>query len=63
VKEWTSDQRGTTGAPDNLPIYVIRGGSRESPELGLTCTTELSQATANTALPTLGFRCCADALP
>jgi len=63
VKEWTSDQRGTTGAPDNLPIYVIRGGSRESPELGLTCTTELSQATANTALSTLGFRCCADALP
>jgi hypothetical protein len=63
VKEWTADQQGTTGAPTNLPIYVVRGGSYLSPQLGLTCQTTLAQATANTVLPSLGFRCCADAAP
>ncbi len=52
VKEWTDDRRGG--------VYVVRGGSRESPALGLTCATELSRATADTILPTLGFRCCDD---
>jgi len=44
-------------------IYVMRGGSYESPELGLTCGTDLSRATADTLLPTLGFRCCNNAGP
>ena len=60
VKEWTNDPRGTVGGQT---IYVIRGGSYESPELGLTCGTDLSRATADTLLPTLGFRCCNDAGP
>ncbi len=63
VKEWTSDMRGTSGAPNNTPIYVVRGGSFESPELGLTCQTDLSQATSDTTLPGLGFRCCNDDAP
>ena len=61
VKEWTDDQRGTTMG--GTPIYVIRGGSYESPALGLTCGTDLSRATADTLLPTLGFRCCSDTGP
>jgi len=52
VKEWTADERGS--------VVVVRGGSHESPELGLTCGTELSRATPDTILPTLGFRCCDD---
>ncbi len=58
VKEWTADLRGTTSG--GTPIYVVRGGSHESPALGLTCGTELSRATADTLLSTLGFRCCDD---
>ncbi|MFK7990026.1 MAG: formylglycine-generating enzyme family protein [Sandaracinaceae bacterium] len=58
VKEWTNDPRGATAG--GTDIYVIRGGSHESPQLGLTCGTVLSQATADTLLPTLGFRCCDD---
>jgi hypothetical protein len=63
VKEWTSDQQGTSGPPNNEAIYVVRGGSYESPRLGLTCQTALSQATASTVLDGLGFRCCSDAAP
>ena len=58
VKEWTADPRGTTSG--GARIYVVRGGSHESPELGLTCATDLSRATEDTLLPTLGFRCCDD---
>ncbi len=58
VKEWTADPRGSTDS--GTSIYVVRGGSRESPELGLTCATELSRAAADTLLPSLGFRCCDD---
>ncbi|MEM6962322.1 MAG: SUMF1/EgtB/PvdO family nonheme iron enzyme, partial [Myxococcota bacterium] len=61
VKEWTDDSRGTTS--NGTPIYVIRGGSHESPELGLSCATDLSRATEDTALSTLGFRCCSDSAP
>jgi hypothetical protein len=63
VKEWTDDMRGMSGAPKNEPIYVVRGGSFESPREGLTCQTELSQATASTVLSGLGFRCCSDTAP
>ncbi|MEZ4328808.1 MAG: SUMF1/EgtB/PvdO family nonheme iron enzyme [Polyangiales bacterium] len=58
VKEWTEDPR--TGPP---ATFVIRGGSFESPELGLTCQTTLSQALPDTAQATLGFRCCSDVAP
>ncbi|MFO0681502.1 MAG: SUMF1/EgtB/PvdO family nonheme iron enzyme [Sandaracinus sp.] len=61
VKEWTSDRQGTSAT--GTPIYVVRGGSFESPELGLTCQTVLSQATADTLLPGLGFRCCSSTAP
>ncbi len=56
VKEWTNDPRGTSAG--GQAIYVVRGGSFESPRLGLTCQTELSRATVDTLLPGLGFRCC-----
>jgi hypothetical protein len=58
VKEWTNDPR--TGPP---MTHVIRGGSFESPALGLTCQTDLSQALPDTAQATLGFRCCSDVAP
>ena len=61
VKEWTNDRQGMTGS--GTPIYVIRGGSFESPEDGLTCQTTLSQATSDTLLPSLGFRCCSSTPP
>jgi hypothetical protein len=61
VKEWTDDRRGTTD--DGTPIYVVRGGSFESPRLGLTCQTDLSRATADSVLGGLGFRCCSDEAP
>lgn len=63
VREWTADPQGTTGAPDHTPIYVTRGGSYLSPELGLTCQTTLSQASEDSQLPTVGFRCCSDTGP
>jgi hypothetical protein len=58
AKEWTEDPRGTTSG--GRTIYVVRGGSHESPEFGLTCSTDLSRVTGDTLLPTLGFRCCDD---
>jgi iron(II)-dependent oxidoreductase len=61
VKEWTNDRQGMTSS--GSPIYVIRGGSFESPEDGLTCQTMLSQATSDTLLPSLGFRCCSSTPP
>lgn len=57
VKEWTNDPGDTV---DGQMLYVVRGGSYESPEIGLRCQTLLSQAIATTVLPTLGFRCCTD---
>jgi formylglycine-generating enzyme required for sulfatase activity len=61
VKEWTNDSAGTAG--DGTPIYIVRGGSFETPKLGLTCQTLLSQALSTTLLPGLGFRCCRDDAP
>ena len=60
VKEWTRDRQGTVGG---RAIHVVRGGSFESPELGLSCATDLSRATVDTTLPTLGFRCCSSSAP
>ena len=60
VKEWTDDPRDIVGGSQ---IYVIRGGNFDSPRLGLTCQSDLSRATEETALPTLGFRCCSDTGP
>ncbi len=61
LKEWTNDRRGTTAGGSE--IYVVRGGSYESPRFGATCATELSRATVDTLLPTVGFRCCRDTAP
>lgn len=61
VKEWTADRRGSSTGGE--AIYVVRGGSYDSPELGLTCQTDLSRATAETLLDTLGFRCCSSTAP
>jgi len=61
AKEWTDDQRGTTG--DGVPIHVVRGGSYQSPRIGLTCGTTLSQAAATPGQAAIGFRCCSDGAP
>ncbi|HET8935954.1 MAG TPA: MopE-related protein [Polyangiales bacterium] len=61
VKEWVN-QVGS-GSTSQNPIFVIRGGSFESPRLGLTCQTSLSQAVGSSVLPGLGFRCCSDDAP
>ena len=58
--EWTSTVTGNTGAPNNLPIYMAKGGSYTSPALGLTCSFSLSRFASNAILPELGFRCCKD---
>jgi hypothetical protein len=57
AKEWTDDEEDMVGGQT---LYVVRGGSYQSPELGLRCEVVLSQQIATTVLPTLGFRCCAD---
>jgi hypothetical protein len=63
AKEWIDDERGTSDPPESLPIYVLRGGSYQSPERGLTCQTDLSRATSDTSLPSVGFRCCSSTEP
>jgi hypothetical protein len=57
VKEWVDQD----GAVDGN--HVVRGGSFESPRLGLTCQTTLSQADGSTVLAGLGFRCCSATAP
>lgn len=63
AKEWTSDQQGTTSGATPQPIYVVRGGSFLSPQVGLTCSTTFSRAAANVTLEDLGFRCCSSTAP
>ncbi|HEY3352446.1 MAG TPA: MopE-related protein [Polyangia bacterium] len=58
VKEWTNQITGTTPAPDNTPIAVVRGGAYDTPKVGLRCDFVLSRAATDVLLPTLGFRCC-----
>jgi hypothetical protein len=58
--EWTSTVTGNTGAPQNLSIYLTKGGSYKTPALGLTCQFSLSRLASNAILPDLGFRCCHD---
>ena len=58
--EWTSVVTANTGPPDNLDIYIAKGGSFETPEIGLTCQFDLSRFAENSILPELGFRCCRD---
>jgi hypothetical protein len=57
VKEWVNQ------AGSDSSVHVVRGGSFESPQLGLTCQTVLSQAVSSAVLPGLGFRCCSDSAP
>lgn len=61
LKEWIDDFRGTTAG--GADIYVVRGGGYESPRFGATCDTDLSRATVDTLLPSIGFRCCRDDAP
>lgn len=61
LREWTNDQRGTTTTGE--PVYVVRGGEYHTPYIGLTCAFDLSQAAADSTLPTIGFRCCSDTAP
>ena len=63
AKEWTSEQQGSTSTMPAVPIYVVRGGSYESPVLGLTCGTTFSRAAADTSLADIGFRCCSPTAP
>ena len=58
--EWTSTTTGNTGPPQNLAIYIAKGGSYKTPEIGLTCQFTLSRYASNAILPDLGFRCCHD---
>jgi len=58
--EWTSTVTGNTGAPQNLVIYMAKGGSYKTPALGATCQFTLSRYASNAILPELGFRCCHD---
>jgi formylglycine-generating enzyme required for sulfatase activity len=60
VNEWTSTVVGNTGAPANLPIQALQGGSFLSPANGLTCGFSLDRISTNAVLPSLGFRCCKD---
>ena len=60
LREWTNDQRGTTGGTAPKKIYVVRGGAYHTPALGLSCTFDLSQAVEDVVLPANGFRCCAN---
>ncbi len=63
AKEWTNDQQGMTSGAMPQPIYVVRGGAYGSPSVGLTCATTFSQASADTSLPDIGFRCCSTTAP
>jgi hypothetical protein len=63
VREWTSEQAGTTDPPSSKPIYVVRGGAYHTPSAGLTCSFTLSLAVVDVALPAIGFRCCSDTPP
>ena len=63
VREWTTEQRGTTEPPQSTPIYVVRGGAYHTPALGLSCTFDYSLAVQNVALPAIGFRCCSNTPP
>jgi formylglycine-generating enzyme required for sulfatase activity len=63
LREWTSEQAGTTGPPENKPIYVVRGGAYHTPAPGLTCSFGFSLAVVDLALPAIGFRCCSDSPP
>jgi hypothetical protein len=60
VKEWVNQTDMSSSGGD---IFVVRGGSFESPRLGLTCQTALSQQVGSSVLPGLGFRCCSDKAP
>jgi hypothetical protein len=54
LREWTTENP----SPD---IHVLRGGSFNTPMIGLTCEFKTSQAKDDVILPAVGFRCCKDA--
>lgn len=62
LAEWTSTKTGNTGAPQNLDIMTLQGGSFLTPGLALTCSYSLARITVNAVTDSIGFRCC-KALP
>lgn len=56
--EWASDIMGNTGAPLNLDIHPLHGGSFRSPQQGLSCGFDLARASSNAIDMAIGFRCC-----
>jgi hypothetical protein len=60
VAEWSSTVTGNTGAPDNLDIIQVFGGSFLTPANGMACSFDLARITTNAVTPSLGFRCCTD---
>ncbi len=55
LKEWTND----AAAPG---FYRVRGGSFQSPSVGLACDFTFSVMEADATVPAVGFRCCRSAL-
>ncbi|MCP4601239.1 MAG: SUMF1/EgtB/PvdO family nonheme iron enzyme [Proteobacteria bacterium] len=53
LREWTQENP----SPD---YYVVRGGSFNTPKIGLTCDFKTSQAKNEVILQAIGFRCCKD---
>ena len=60
VAEWTSTVTGNTGAPEDLDIIQVFGGSFLTPANGMSCGFDLARITTNAVTPSIGFRCCAD---
>ncbi|MCU0660867.1 MAG: MopE-related protein [Myxococcota bacterium] len=53
LREWTLDPTDT----DEVN-HVVRGGSFNTPAIGLKCAFTMSRADNDVVLPALGFRCC-----
>jgi hypothetical protein len=53
LREWTDDEP----EPD---IFVVRGGSFNTPAIGLSCPFTMSRVAGDAVLPAVGFRCCLD---
>jgi hypothetical protein len=58
LREWTVDPTDT-----DEPTHVVRGGSFNTPAIGLTCAFTMSRADNDVVLPAIGFRCCRDVTP
>jgi hypothetical protein len=57
VKEWTGDETFTGSG-----LYRVRGGSFQNVSISLTCQHSFIEFDDTVRLPSIGFRCCQDAL-